>query len=655
MAESDGAVHHHHAAARAKKLEGLQRIGEYERQRLRYFTPQIRVNSTHWDAFKGTLAKSEAENDRVMSFFSTRMLIEEQYGAALAKLPYVSLGKGTGGWRKSSAAGKPATPSTTTSSSSSSLSSSGSAKAKLTVPIPASSAGAPTCEASTLPAMDAMMASSDALSEKYKIFVQDTRKELLNGKLKTLVTVFKATADEILAEGSHALDNVRIAEQHVVAAYAEYYKAAHALSTSSHPGGPEALSQPPPDVWLLDTNYRIAVELQKTIWQETQQQLQNLFTRMKTLEVNRRSQLHALILRFMQNQGAFWAQLPQAAAACSVSISGLSSTDPNQVDAELSEEIRNRAKALEAKEQHAAAARKVVATPSSSTAAAPGNTAPAAPSSAEPPAIPSPEPFTSHLKSPLDTALVCRVEMLERRLVTGVESLPLMKRWRPCLAVLTLDDYLHLFDLPSDVAPAGTVLTPRDAFKLLVPKPIDSKGRFKKGKDAERIVPSMSLALAFSKARYRPEEGPEAFEITESLQTSGFVAVFKARDVKRVTLKARTQDKMVDWIVSVNGEEGPSISSSSGAAPTTATASSPTPPLAPQEGEKKKEEEAVEAPVSTLPLKEKEEPARMVPETPQPPSPPPPPSDSVKEGEGEEPAITTAETTTGRCNDAKGK
>ena len=44
----------------------------------------------------------------------------------------------------------------------------------------------------------------------------------------------------------------------------------------------------PSDLWIQDMNYRIAVELQKSIWAETQIKLHDLFTRMKTLELNRR-------------------------------------------------------------------------------------------------------------------------------------------------------------------------------------------------------------------------------------------------------------------------------------------------------------------------------------------------------------------------------
>ena len=46
-----------------------------------------------------------------------------------------------------------------------------------------------------------------------------------------------------------------------------------------------------------------------------------------------------------------------------------------------------------------------------------------------------------------------------------------------------------------------------------------------------------------------------AFDITESVQNSGFVKVFKSHETKRVTLKARSQERMVDWCVIVNGAD----------------------------------------------------------------------------------------------------
>lgn len=35
-------------------------------------------------------------------------------------------------------------------------------------------------------------------------------------------------------------------------------------------------------------------------------------------------------------------------------------------------------------------------------------------------------------------------------MTTGLESMPLMRRWRLALVVLTVDDFIHVFDLPPE-------------------------------------------------------------------------------------------------------------------------------------------------------------------------------------------------------------
>jgi len=256
-------------------------------------------------------------------------------------------------------------------------------------------------------------------------------------------------------------------------------------------------------------------------------------------------------------QGGFWGQLPQLAADSALRISGLAPSDPQEVESALAEEIRAGAKAAEEREQEAASKKAgkgtaATAAPAPSACGASQQQLPMPP----PPttATPSAAPFTGSLRSPLESPLVKRAEVLEHKLVTGMESLPLLKRWRPTLAVLTLDNALHLFDLPA-VSTAAEALSPKEAFRALVPQPLDSKGRFRKVKEAERIKPTASLVLDRSKARFRPEEGDRAFEVTESTASVGIAKVFKSHETRRVILRAKSQASMVDWCVIVNGEE----------------------------------------------------------------------------------------------------
>lgn len=152
--------------------------------------------------------------------------------------------------------------------------------------------------------MEELVLSLGQLVDKYGEYVADTRKELIEGRLKPLAGGYKATSGQILVEGSQALENVQRAEQHVQGAYAELARAISGLSPSPFlsSSSSAAKEEEHGDLWLADMQYRVAVELQKRVWATAQAQLGALFGRMKALELSRRQQLHALTLRFMQNQ-----------------------------------------------------------------------------------------------------------------------------------------------------------------------------------------------------------------------------------------------------------------------------------------------------------------------------------------------------------------
>lgn len=477
--------------ARAAKLRGINVISEFEQRRRGYFGPQIASNQSHWHAFLQTFNRSKVENERIFEFIHRRLEVEAKYADALAQLPTADLGKGQGGWRKADK--KP--------------------KAKCAVP-----------------SMEELVTSTEDTAAKVQHFLTTVRRDIVDDKLKALVSAYKEASDEVVGEGTASLDNVVKADRAVQAAFDDYSLVVDALLSPE-----EGSSEGNADLWLTDMQYRLAVQCQKDIWQDSQQKLGELFTRMKTLELNRRQTLHSLVLKLVQSQGELWAQLPHIATGTSLRISELK-TDPHEVETELSDEIRAGARAM--KEQQLQARKSPPASPSDDAR------------DVVTPPPPSADPFTDALASPLEVALVKRVELVERRVTVGVESLPLMVKWKPALAVLTLDHWLHVFDLPPSL-PADMGV--QGAFKAIAPKPVDAKGRFKKG-HPERVSPLASLALSFCKARHRAEDGEQAFEVVQSIPNSGFVKAFKSHEVRRVVLRAGSQEQMVDWVVVVNGE-----------------------------------------------------------------------------------------------------
>ena len=254
----------------------------------------------------------------MLNFFAKRLAIEQQYSDKLRALPYEELKGGEGGWR-SGGKGNHHAPSSSSSSQQARAAASKTSAAAKPQQQPQQSQQPQELAALrahnrerrvALPAMEELVGSIDALVAKYDEYGADTRKELLEGRLQPLASAYKATSDGILAEGSQALENVQRAEQHVQHAYTDLARAIAALSPAAsvpHTGAEAAAGEEhggggERDLWLHDMQYRVVVELQKRVWATAQAQLGALFGRMKALELNRRQQLHALILRFMQNQ-----------------------------------------------------------------------------------------------------------------------------------------------------------------------------------------------------------------------------------------------------------------------------------------------------------------------------------------------------------------
>ena len=167
----------------------------------------------------------------------------------------------------------------------------------------------------------------------------------------------------------------------------------------------------------------------------------------------------------------------------------------------------------------------------------------------------------AELESPLSSEFLGKVKVIEKK------KDGLMGGWRSCLAIVTCDNYLHLFDLPGNLKiQAGSA--PEVAFQQLIPAvevpAIDfeaaGKGKMpEKWEDVTRewhngLVPTESIALPNCEVKFVPKVNDQAFEIIETTFNTGASKMFSKTSSRKFTLKAVNQSEAVDWIVSLQSQ-----------------------------------------------------------------------------------------------------
>lgn len=168
----------------------------------------------------------------------------------------------------------------------------------------------------------------------------------------------------------------------------------------------------------------------------------------------------------------------------------------------------------------------------------------------------------SELPSPLMSKLLGKVKVLERK------KDGMMGGWKLCLALMTADSFLHLFDIPSSAKiQAGSAA--EVAFGALIPEVQlpdratveKSKVHKKKTSDVVRpwhglLHPSDSIVLQNSSVQFLPKSGDSCFEVSETIFNTGPSGFFSKTSKRKFTLRAVTQDEAVDWIVSLKAQGG---------------------------------------------------------------------------------------------------
>jgi len=166
----------------------------------------------------------------------------------------------------------------------------------------------------------------------------------------------------------------------------------------------------------------------------------------------------------------------------------------------------------------------------------------------------------SELPSPLTSNLLGKFKVLERK------KDGMMGGWKPCLALMTADSFLHLFDIPSTAKiQAGSAA--EVAFGALIPEVElpdrstveKSKAPVKKISEISRpwhnlLSPTESIVLPNSAVQFLPKSGDSCFEIVETVLNSGASSMFSRTSKRKIVCRAITQDEAVDWIVSLKAQ-----------------------------------------------------------------------------------------------------
>jgi len=284
------------------------------------------------------------------------------------------------------------------------------------------------------------------------------------------------------------------------------------------------------DVWIVEMHYRVAVAYQTFTWEKASAELSKLFASMKETECMRRMNTREYLVAFTQRQERLFMSLPDVHTPVLKDLVGRD-MDRSTLEVVVQTDIRKRAERL-MREEAAEKKEKSVGTGLKGVNSEDGN-------------------YT--LETPMQSELMGRAKVVERK-GTGM-----MSSWKLSLAIVTVDAFLHLFDLPAGKVSLGSA--PEVAFQLLVPKvelPTPESLKNKKGATpttnfvkgwCDSLTPSESLCLPNCTIS-QPKLGREtaSFDVQEAIFNTGASKMFGKTTTKKTTIRTINKKETQDWI-----------------------------------------------------------------------------------------------------------
>ncbi|CAB1115954.1 unnamed protein product [Ectocarpus sp. CCAP 1310/34] len=279
-------------------------------------------------------------------------------------------------------------------------------------------AGGPEKEAPTNNAVKAIweMAEMDCRAARNRdALCDELEHEDMLGKVKVMGKEMQRRFKELSEEGTACLLSLANIDKRVGQAFL------HLKETLGDQVGGKTLHE---DVWFLFCSYQTAVVHQKEAWDAVTAKLGEVFAKMKNLEGERRTTLREFMLSANRAIGDNWKTL--------CTLPGPASDAATAVDANrgaVDQEVHSLAAVRMEEKKHETSKEHVLANTTHIVRADPA---------------PADDSFIETLSAPLESPLVRKMMMIERR-----EGKAIGSKYYAGLMVLSWDGFLHFFDIPS--------------------------------------------------------------------------------------------------------------------------------------------------------------------------------------------------------------
>jgi hypothetical protein len=294
----------------------------------------------------------------------------------------------------------------------------------------------------------------------------------------------------------------------------------------AHLGGVDVEVKGCADVWVEEMRYRMAVAFLSSVWEKCSSELSKLFLSMKDAECKRRTQIKDLLIKTTRAQEGLWLGVPPLIGPIMTELTEWR-MEKKTVEDDVQHSIRERAQSIQLEE---AERKKSFAVAKSDSIGLDDANA---------------DEGNFELSSPLVSDLLCKARVVEKR------SQGMISSWKLGLAIVTVDRFLHLFELPPACKlHAGSA--PEVAFQNLIPpvvvpsiegmkegtKPPSAKHWF------DHLVPSESFALPNCTVSLMDEKkNPSSFEIVETFLTSGASKMFTKTGNRKMQIRTGSREE----------------------------------------------------------------------------------------------------------------